>query len=186
MYFFSSYRLQTKYHPNKVADNRSQYLQNIKNRLNVFDWFHKRSKLEDVPLVVSEGETIVQLMDKAVILMEGGNERDFQSLDMPLVQLLQEQSSPHEKKQATVEKDKDSKPSPSSQSSEGMCRCISCTCIYMCVCTVDSKGLFNVSELSPEQQKLANQAKQYRQDIQPHTQDEVHCTCASHVAVDTV
>lgn len=88
------YRLLSKYHPKKVIENQRKYFTNVKKRVGVFEWFHERSKLQEVPLVLSGNEAVVRTMDMAVILIEGGNENDFKALDMPLQEAPPPKESP--------------------------------------------------------------------------------------------
>ena len=102
-------RLFAKYNPRRVVENRREYLANVKNRVETFEWFYERSKLDDVPLVATSTDDIVRMMDMAVILVEGGNENDFQALDTEPQELPAATEQAETKNETKKENDKSPK-----------------------------------------------------------------------------
>jgi hypothetical protein len=67
----------SKYHPKHIQLNLEKSSSNLKTRLKVFNDLYHGGAMNEVCLVQDEGDAIIKLMDTAVILMEGGTERDL-------------------------------------------------------------------------------------------------------------
>ncbi|GAV02828.1 hypothetical protein RvY_13346 [Ramazzottius varieornatus] len=70
-----------KYHPEESAARTAEKQAYIQKRLDAYMGLLKLNKIDDVKLDIDDSNQLVKLLDMALVLMEGGTEADFKSLD---------------------------------------------------------------------------------------------------------
>ena len=110
-------RFLSKYHPKYVSKKKQESLKNLKNRLKVFEILFAQGKIKSVPMIVEQGDDIVQLMDTAVIYMEGGTELDLKALENS--EEKTEVSEREEKQEEEMKEEPEEKTNTTENESEG-------------------------------------------------------------------
>lgn len=112
-------RFLSKYHPKYVSKKKQESLENLKNRLKVFEILFAQRKIKSIPMIVEQGDDIVQFMDTAVIYMEGGTELDLKALEINSEEKTEEVSEREEKQEEEMKEEPEEKTNTTETESEG-------------------------------------------------------------------
>lgn len=112
-------RFLSKYHPKYVSKKKQESLKNLKNRLKVFEILFAQGKIKSIPMIVEQGDDIVQFMDTAVIYMEGGTELDLKALEINSEEKTEEVSEREEKQEEEMKEEPEEKTNTTETESEG-------------------------------------------------------------------
>lgn len=72
-----------KYHPEKSVERKRFVRQSMRKRLRVFLDLWEAGYIDDLSLQISNTSTILKLLDRVIIKLEGGTEDDLKALDEP-------------------------------------------------------------------------------------------------------
>nr|XP_020655414.1 serrate RNA effector molecule homolog isoform X2 [Pogona vitticeps] len=89
----------SKYHPDEAGRRKQESHNALQNRLNVFLYLMDNGWFENLQLDIDKANTIIKVLDAAVIKMEGGTENDLKILDQEEEEERQEKAEPGKKEE---------------------------------------------------------------------------------------